>query len=985
MVKVISKKLWYAKRRAWAAASAAVVTIALASTIMPAQAANSDSLYSYRLDGSSSTISNSAAANTGVDMNLTGDWSQSGIGVHFAGNTTDQQSAGYAKPASGTTINVPATKAVGAAIHFTYHAPSNAFCFSDSANISQLGFFANNTTQIKLQLSKCNVSSTQVFPQCRIAGNSTSSSVLPVTGTTALVNNTSYILSCAKSPDPVSGNASLELKLTKIDTVGGNQTYTDTFSIAPTGVLSSSQYLSVGAKYPLAAQANNTDQFVGEVGKVAICASADLAAANTCLADEVPAPASPQTDTADEIHYSYGDSADSVVFNWRGSSDTIYYGTTTSYGSQVTAQNSPMTPWDVAGPFREAHLTGLSTDTTYHYKVGQNGTDNTFKTRSTGDFTWVDVGDTKSSYCAPWAEGMQSLIAAQNANFVTHGGDIAILNECGTPATHSYFTDQEVWSRKAAFQPAWGNHEYGAPTPNAPAGTPSDSYVNYKGRSWITNAQTVPNDTPTKLTHPGCGAEINSTTNTCQGRDWGWFRNGNVVFIGYPENEGGTAWADWQTKAGNIMATAQADETVDFIVSYGHRPPYTSSTEGPNTTLRSTLEALAATYSPTTSNPDGKYILNVGHHAHSQEAFSPINGLAHIIDAAGGQGLTNWTTPVDSNSVFRSMHFGILKADYDAGEHSLTVNLVCGAEFTIVKDACTCGDTIYSTTFERQQPVVTTTVTDNEDEVLVNDQLTYDIGVTNTGNAAAAGTSVAVEIPSDVTITDAGGGSVSGQTVTYSVGSLAVNTPQNFTIQGTLASGTPSQVLTTTSTVTTTDNACSNSGSDCTDSDTTTIGTPPPTEWVTNKTVDSNITGWTGTYGPTTYVSITHDSSTGHNAAGSVKITGLTGAAAQQSGFNASPRLILNSVAGKTYTGSVWVKTSVANQKIVFRLREWNGNTLVTDNKWETIPNHTDWVQLTGTLTAAANGNQIAFTVHGNNVDAGEAIYADDFSLTSPN
>ena len=30
-------------------------------------------------------------------------------------------------------------------------------------------------------------------------------------------------------------------------------------------------------------------------------------------------------------------------------------------------------------------------------------------------------------------------------------------------AVHQYYVDQQVWSADAAFEPVWGNHEYGEP------------------------------------------------------------------------------------------------------------------------------------------------------------------------------------------------------------------------------------------------------------------------------------------------------------------------------------------------------------------------------------------------------------------------------------------------------------------------------------------------------------------------------------------
>jgi hypothetical protein len=168
---------------------------------------------------------------------------------------------------------------------FKYQAPTSGTCFGDSPNIAQIGKFGTNLTQFKFQLTNCGKSSVNVFPQCRVAGTTGANN--PVTGTQALVDGVVYILQCLKSPD--SSGTTLTMNLTKIDAVNGNVTYTNTFGINRTGTLNSIQYLSIADQYPLKAQANNTDQFNGEVAKLAFCAGTSVTSVKTCLDTEVPA------------------------------------------------------------------------------------------------------------------------------------------------------------------------------------------------------------------------------------------------------------------------------------------------------------------------------------------------------------------------------------------------------------------------------------------------------------------------------------------------------------------------------------------------------------------------------------------------------------------------------------------------------------------------------------------------------------------------
>ena len=144
---------------------------------------------------------------------------------------------------------------------------------------------------------------------------------------------------------------------------------------------------------------------------------------------------------------------------------------------QAVAGDPPYLPTDEPGPFREVTLSDLSPGTTYHYMIGADGVDHTFATAPTGDYTSVDTGDTMSSSCpkpdtSVYMPQMQQLIAAQDPDFVTHGGDIAIANQCGQQAIHRYYTDIQTWSLTSALQVTFGNHEYGPPTtsPLAPPG-----------------------------------------------------------------------------------------------------------------------------------------------------------------------------------------------------------------------------------------------------------------------------------------------------------------------------------------------------------------------------------------------------------------------------------------------------------------------------------------------------------------------------------
>lgn len=405
---------------------------------------------------------------------------------------------------------------------------------------------------------------------------------------------------------------------------------------------------------------------------------------------------------ADEVKYAFGGTRSEVVFSWRGAETTLYYGTETGYDRQATATPSAITPVDVPGPFMEVRLTDLQPGTSYHYRIGVDGQDAVFTTAPADDqdFSAVVLGDTIASTCRTHQPQTYSLVADQDPDFVLHHGDLAIANECGNAAVHRFFLDLEAsFSTTAAFMPVWGNHEYGKPTADAPAGTTRDTLANYKGRIALPNPQTVPGDTAGKTGNPGCGVEVGSPTNTCRGEDWGWFRAGRVVFISVPEPWSG-AIADWQTRAGAVMAQAAADPTVDHIVTYGHRPLLSSTSYTAPAGYSAAFGALAAAYGPTTTRPDGKYVLNLAGHRHTIEVFGNRAGTLHVVNGGGGQGLIKFGSPV-SGSSFRMKHLGFSTLDYDADTRDLTFQVVCGPYVSYQSYSCTPGQVTFTRTFTR--------------------------------------------------------------------------------------------------------------------------------------------------------------------------------------------------------------------------------------------------------------------------------------------
>jgi hypothetical protein len=249
--------------------------------------ASSNTLYSYDLQTVyGNSVANAGTMNANVPLKLSGSWGSAPGGVNFQGNKVNASSIGTAVPTSGNSINLSANAPLAFGVAFTYTPPATGACFSDSSNLVQIGRDADYATQAKLQFSKCGDSKKIVFMECRLAGNSSPKTTKPIKSTLALVPGASYVAACSR--DVSYGTTKQTITVTKLDAANGNNTVTNTFTVATTGVLQSTKALSVANKYPVPSQSQNTDQYVGLIKKVAYCTGTTIDEANACLASELP-------------------------------------------------------------------------------------------------------------------------------------------------------------------------------------------------------------------------------------------------------------------------------------------------------------------------------------------------------------------------------------------------------------------------------------------------------------------------------------------------------------------------------------------------------------------------------------------------------------------------------------------------------------------------------------------------------------------------
>lgn len=371
--------------------------------------------------------------------------------------------------------------------------------------------------------------------------------------------------------------------------------------------------------------------------------------------------------SAQQVHYTFTGPT-SVAFSWKGSATTIRFGLTKRYSSTVTAQPASPAPISSQGPFWDARLVPLKASTRYHYSIG-GGPDATFTTAPQGPFRFDVEADVGASDTWEAVGPTQRQIALDKPSFVLVVGDLTYGNDTGQGAVDRHFNDVMAWSRGAAYMPAWGNHEWDKST---------DDLRNYKGRFVIPHGQ------------PSTGAPSQG----CCGEDWGWFDAGGVRFISYPEPYESATWPDWKAKATSVFAAAQAAPRIKYIVTFGHRPAYSTGYHDGDPTLGKILGSFG--------NLFPKYVLNFNGHSHNYERFQPIDHVTNITAAGGGSSLELPWSGKDARTAYRAMHLEHVRVDVTP--NGLRIQAICGPSSNHELSTCRVGDVIDSVTIGQPSP-----------------------------------------------------------------------------------------------------------------------------------------------------------------------------------------------------------------------------------------------------------------------------------------
>jgi Calcineurin-like phosphoesterase len=389
---------------------------------------------------------------------------------------------------------------------------------------------------------------------------------------------------------------------------------------------------------------------------VALSGACTQRAMNLMHFDAAPPPAAPTpAEDPHEVHFTYT-APDAVTFDWRGGGSMLRYWAKDLPPRTVTGHAPQPLPISAAGPWQEAVADQLVPGLEYLYEIGHpvRPAPRSFRAppvAGSSDQVFVAVGDLGDAANQPAAAGVHRDIRLADPSFVLALGDLSYADLKTQAAVDRHFEDVMLWSQRAAYMPTWGNHEWEDPA--------RDDLRNYKGRFALPHAAASPGA-------PAAG---------CCGEDWYWFDFGSIRFVIYPEPYTPDTWTDWAAHAEPLLAEAQADPKIKFIVTAGHRPAYSSGHHGSELALRAILDGWGQRFK--------KYVLNLNGHSHVYERTKPQAHVVHVTVGTGGGALEHAATACLWNdcrapafTAFRAIHHGYLKISVHPSE--LALEFICG-------------------------------------------------------------------------------------------------------------------------------------------------------------------------------------------------------------------------------------------------------------------------------------------------------------------
>jgi hypothetical protein len=155
-------------------------------------------------------------------------------------------------------------------------------------------------------------------------------------------------------------------------------------------------------------------------------------------------------------------------------------------------------------------------------------------------------------------------------------------------------------------------------------------------------------------------------------------------------------------------------------------------------------------------------------------------------------------------------------------------------------------------------------------------------------------------------------------------------------------------------------------------------------EYSQNVSVEGSQTGWTGSYNSNSVVTRVEPAGGSYDELWALQV-GIASGSGQVGVSNASPIWVISTSGGALYTGSSFVRASVAGEKVTLTLTEKNsGEAMVGSHSGSLTLTDTSWHQVSSSCTAQGAGNALHYSLKVSLGSTSQNLLADCLSLRAP-
>lgn len=344
--------------------------------------------------------------------------------------------------------------------------------------------------------------------------------------------------------------------------------------------------------------------------------------------------------TPDYIHLSYqNDPSTTMTIMWRTSTgitgSVVQYGPTSSYSQQKTGVYALLP--ESRGNSHTVELTGLNPEWTYHYRVGDGGSnwsgDKIFTTMPDPNdlcapITFVALGDSRSSVNHGAGSNWDNVMAqavTHDPDFIVVTGDLINDGSYQEGGWETWFEFAESYIIQQPMLTSWGNHDMGG-----------------SGQYYLRNF----------------ALPFNSADSTENFYD---FKAGPVHVFALDTGYGGSSYS---TQTSWLNAKLNATDAL-WTFAFQHAPPYSSGSHGSSSTVRDTFGPIFDNY---------HLDIDFAGHDHHYERSKPIydqsvvsdygDGTMYIVTGGAGAPLYGFSSQWHQEIAVQTFHYVLIEIDF---------------------------------------------------------------------------------------------------------------------------------------------------------------------------------------------------------------------------------------------------------------------------------------------------------------------------------